>query len=287
MTVPPIRYPLPTFVALVSLILAAWWGAEGIKQIREELGRRVESIGSDQVPTQPNPMWTDSPIPRRGLLLHDDQSLLDKPDGSSAVTIGKRRIVEILNAWPLRGEPTHYLIRQDKLRGWVKADAVLLWDTRLVVRPPPQGLLVEGGMIPASYPSLPITAIDEALGTLTLAEWDPENAWELVRGFRKVKLAEVPPESLEILASPLEMKVILADPDSKPLRARAALGRLYIDASTPVSPQAGKILEPIFQRAGTPVPSARATLERIYENWRPDATWGSGEFRGIPLQLLP
>lgn len=275
--------------ALVLLALIGWRGADGIRRLRTELGRRVEAIVTDQVPTAADPRWTDAPIPRRGLLLRDDLRVAEKPDGAPSRTLGMRRIVSLLNVWPLRGEPTHYLIGQDQDRpiGWVKADDLLRWDTRLVVRPPQQGLAVEGGLVPSGSPPLAVTAIDGPAGILTLAEWDPDGPWRVIRGFRKARLAEIPAESLEVLATRKELLVMQKVQDPAPLRDRAVLGRLVLDASTPAPTEARQWLEPILRRAGPIRPSALATLTRINEDWRPDASWNGLEFRGIPLVLVP
>jgi hypothetical protein len=283
---PPIRYPLPTLIALIVLGLAAYFGADLLRALKSEVGKRVEQVVHDQVPTEPDPKLTQAPIPRRGLVLRDDVAATESPDGPVSLRIGLRRLVDVLSVWPLRGTPTHYRVQVGNATGWVKADELLIWDTRLVVRVPQEGLPAAGGTVLGGGPPLPIVAIDGKAGTVTLAEWDQQAPWKEVRRLVEIKLADLPGTAIEAFQVRREVLEAAGRKSGEGSRLRAALGRLVIGAGDPIAPEAAAQLAPVLDRVGPADPGGVLKLTRLNENWRPDASWNTQDFRGVPLQWM-
>jgi hypothetical protein len=299
---------LPTLLALILLGWLAWSGLDVARSLWADLSRAVERATTDQVPTAADPRLTSGPIPGRGLLLNDNTPAWTSPEpgAPAAETIGQRRIVDLLNVWPLRGEPTHFRVGSERPFGWITADQVLRWDTRLVVRADGQPLPLKetpGAGASAESPQitalglLPILAIDERTESVQLAVWDREAPWRRVRQTGWLPLRDLPADRIEVLVSRAELLALLRldpvsanSPSPRHLRLEAALGRLLDDA--PPDPQSRdaprRRLAPILDRVPPSLPlDSFAALSRINENWRPDATWGGVPFRGIPLDRLP
>lgn len=284
---PYVPYPLPSLIALLLVGAAVWWGADAISAARTEIVRRADVILRDQVPTEPNPAFTKAPIPRRGLLLRDDLPLNEKPDGPKRGTMGLRRIVDVLNVWPLRGEPTHYEIQSGNVSGWVKAEDLLPWDTRLVVRVPTSGLTTSEGALAGGGPPLPIVAIDAQTGTITLVEWDDLAPWQVVKRRVVVKVDQIPSEGFEVFLVRRELATASGNQVGEGTRPRAALGRLVTGGGAANDPAATAILAPVLDRVGPTDPERVLKLDLLNEGWKPDATWNSQGYRGVPIRLLP
>ncbi len=284
---PHVPYPLPTLLAVTVLGTATVLGANHIQHVWDQLKHKVEVVMTDQVPTEADPALVKAPVPRKGLLLRDDVPATERPDGGAVVTIGLRRIVEVLNVWPPRGETTHYRIQVGKNTGWVKADDVLIWDTRLVVRVPGAGLPSHDGTIAGGGPPLPITAIDAQAGTVTLVEWDPQGPWRAMKRRLTVKLADVPAGSIEVFLVRAELLTLIGRQAPADARARAALGRLVLEAGSELDPKAIEHLAPVLDRVGTADGEGALKLTKVNEDWRPDASWNTQGFRGVPLSWLP
>lgn len=288
-------------LALVAAGVLAWQGVGLIQSARDALATRLEQVTRDRVPTEPDPARISGPIPDRGLLLRDDTAATSTPEGGERETIGKRQFVAILNAWPLKGEPTHYRIGGDRPYGWVKADAILPWKTRLVVRPPGSRLPLAdqpGGQgsetaVAAGTP-LPVLAIDAKSGSIRCQTWGSSAPWGEPGRAGWIRLAELPPESLEVLLTRKELVKLLGRAEGQPSPDRRAVlaivGRLGDGDSVAEADLAAArdLLRPVLDQVGQrdAASSARSLAERN-ENWRADFNVGGVAFCGVPLSILP
>src|SRR5262245_31594776 len=110
---PPIRYPLPTLIALVVLALALWRGEAWTRPLRAALAARLaRAVEGPPVPHSDRPQVVAGPIFRKGLLLHDDVAVASRPGGPPVEldTIRHRMFVDIYDAWPLTGAATDYRV---------------------------------------------------------------------------------------------------------------------------------------------------------------------------------
>src|SRR5690242_6690914 len=108
---PPIRYPLPTLVALMLLGLLVWRGEAWTRSLRAAFAARLSrAVEGPPLPHSDRPQIVAGPIVRRALLLHDDVPVSDRPGGPASQTIRHRMIVDIYDVWPLTGQATHYRV---------------------------------------------------------------------------------------------------------------------------------------------------------------------------------
>jgi hypothetical protein len=301
MTPPPIRYPLPTLVALIILSLAVWRGEAMTRPLRSAVAARLtRAVEGPPIPHSDRPQVVAGPIIRKALLLHDDVAVADRPGGPVANTIQHRMFVEIYDAWPLTGEPTHYRVGNRRPIGWVRAVDLLTWDTRLVVRSPGGPLpLAEGPehAAPTSTAvgrsSLPVLGWSPS--ALRVAAWAPDHPWSEIDRRAWVRQASLPPASWGVWLSREELLALLrrslaASESPQRLRLRAILGRLLDDRPlTDADLRAAEAALPapsLANSAGSPA-EASDRLARANEDWSAETSWGGLSFRFIPLEALP
>ena len=291
MSPPPIRYPLPTLLALLVLSVLAW-SARGLiaaadHAVRNGLDRLVSG---PPVPASSEPM-RDGPLVRRVLLLRDDVDAAETPDGPAVETIRRRIFADVFDVWPLQGPPTHYRIGNRRPIGWVDAIDVLPWDTRLVVMPTngllsisetPDGPFAE---LPVGSESLPI--IGWEAGLIEIALWEAGLPWERVAGSAWIKSTDLPIESWGVWMSRSELLEALrralqgpGDAGSPPLSA--ILGSLGSESDNRAAALAA-LPDVIAQFKWEPNADR---LARINESWNPEARWSGLEFAAIPLGAL-
>lgn len=303
MSPPPIRYPLPTLVLLIALVVLARWGADLSRPLRAALTARLErAMAGPPVPSSSEPQRVAGPIVRRALLLHDDTPASALPGGPPVGTIRHRMIADVYDVWPLKGELTHYRIGSRRPIGWVAAADVLPWDTRLVIRAPegklaladapdgPAGAAVEVGAVP-----LPVVAWTE--GAIRVAVWAPDRPWAEVARLGWVPLADVPAEAWGVWLSRDELLALLrqvlspaAAAGAEVTRLRAILGRLGENSPlTAADLKAAETALPAvaFAGAGRATPQKSEALARLNEQWTPDASWSGLSFRAIPFSAFP
>jgi hypothetical protein len=298
---PPIRYPLPTLVALLILALAFWRGEAMTRPLRSALAARLaRAVEGPPLPHSDRPQVVAGPITRKALLLHDDVPAAERPGGAETETLRHRMFVEIYDAWPLTGEPTHYRVGNRRPIGWVRAAELLPWDTRLVVRSPDGPLPMAGRpdqAAPTSTPlgrsSLPVLAWTP--DAVQVAAWNPDHPWSEIDRRAWVRQEALPPRCWGVWLSREELLALLrrsiAGSESPPrLRLRALLGRLLDDRPlTDADLQAARAALPSSSMtigAGSPA-EASDRLARANEDWSAEASWGGLSFQFIPLEMLP
>ena len=292
---PPIRYPLPSLVALILSSMLAWKGVEWSREWRSEMAARVKrAVEGPPVPSSPRPQVVAGPITRRALLLLDETPASARPDGPKVETIDRRMFVDIYDTWPSPGEVTHVRVGNRRAIGWVSANDVLEWETRLVIRAPggrlklagSPGEVLEVGPVP-----LPVLAWDDK--RIEVAVWDPAHPWSKVARKAWVSPADLGPEAWGVWISQVELPILLglANQEDDPMiaRLRAVLGRLTdgrpwtkaeVEAARPALPSL------VFARESNP----RRAAGRLAEaNASPtiDARWSGLSFRFLPLADLP
>ncbi len=300
---PPIRYPLPTLVALLLLALLFWRGESWTRSFRSAISARlIRAVEGPPIPHSDRPQLVAGAIIRRALLLHDDVAVADRPGGDPSATIRHRMFVDIYDVWPLKGEPEHYRVGNRRAIGWVRGVDLLCWDTRLVLRgegePVPLAEVPDHSPAPITLrSSLPVLAWrDDALW---VAVWDPDRPWTEVERREWVRTSALPAPYWGVWLSREELLALLRRTlapstdhaeSSEKLRLRALLGRLLDDR--PLSDE-----EVQAARARLPAPSLAITagtrdeasdrLARVNEEWSPEASWGGVTFRFVPLETLP
>lgn len=294
MSPPPIRYPLPTLVLAAALALIAWRGAAWTASWRAALAARwARVVAGPPVPSSTTPMVVAGPIVRRVLLLAEPTPATARPGGPVVTSIDRRIFADVYDLWPLSGPPTHYRIGNRRPIGWVAAEAVLPWDTRLVVRAPAGGLPLDGeGRSPARSTSAVLPVVGWSDRAVELADWAPEAPWSAVGRRGWVPLEAVPDDAWGAWLSRVELLALLrralaGQGDGVP-RVAAILGprdRAY--APRDVAAARAALPAPVARIAG-PTPTAAAErLARLNEQWAPDASWSGLSFRAVPLGDLP
>ncbi|WP_435010895.1 hypothetical protein P12x_002185 [Tundrisphaera lichenicola] len=296
---PPIRYPLPSLVALVLVGLLVWKGAEWSSDWRAEMAVRARRVlEGPPVPSSPRPRVVAGPIIRRALLLRDETPVTGRPNGPTSETIDRRMFVDVYDTWPEPGPPTHVRIGNRRPIGWVSIADVLPWDTRLVVRAPGGRLSI--GESPEG-PTRSVTVGDGSLPVLAMegqavqvAVWEPGQPWSAVARSGWVRLDDLPAGSWGVWISQFELPILLrlafdrqADPSL--IRLRTVLGRLAdaipltiedLDAAKPALPAL------LFDRESN-LPNTAARLAQANLDAESEASWSGLRFRFLPLSDLP
>jgi hypothetical protein len=302
-TPPPIRYPLPTLILLVALIVLARWGADLLEPLRVAVASRWErALAGPPVPSSSEPQRLAGPIVRRALLLHDDTPASALPGGPPGETIRHRMIADVYDVWPLAGGPTHYRIGSRRPFGWVASADVLPWDTRLVIRAPEGTLSLADSPdgspgAPMTVGPIPLPVVAWTERAIRLAVWAPDRPWSEVSRFGWVPRADVPAEAWGVWLSRDELltlirRILAADvsEEAKTTRLRAILGRLADNQpiTSAALEEAQTVLPAVVfpDEAMTPKETSE-TLARLNEQWTADASWSGLSFRSIPLSALP
>jgi hypothetical protein len=300
MQLPAIRYPLPTLVLVLLLGLVVWRGEAMTRPLRAALAERLNrEIKGPDYPSSDKPQVIAGPIIRKGLLLHDETAVSETPVAPPSRSIRLRMFVEVFDVWPMAGEPTHYRVGNREPIGWVRAQDLLPWSTRLVVRSP-EGIRDLSDKIPAlkavGRATLPV--LDGSRDPIGLAVWEPDRPWTQVARRAEVKIAVLSAEawgawlSREELLALLRRSLAATDrPTAEAqLRIRAVLGRLLDDrplTDSDLTAARAALPEPVFTVSPITSETASDRLARINEQWAPEASWGGLAFQFIPLSALP
>jgi hypothetical protein len=295
---PPIRYPLPTILALILTTLLAWFGAEMTKEWRAEMAQRLRlAVDGPPVPNSPRPEVFAGPITKRALLLLDQTPATSRPNGPTVETIGWRMFVDVYDTWPSPGPVSHVRVGNRKPSGWVPVGDVLPWDTRLVIQVPggrlklaetPEGTAqsVEVGRL-----SLPVLAWTEK--AVEVAVWDQANPWSKIARRGWVRLGDLPTEAWGIWISQVELPILLglANQGESPrlARLRAVLGRLTDNhpwSSSDVETITKTLPAFLFEGETNPQKSAGRLAEANAQS-SSEAGWSGLTFRFLPLGDLP
>ncbi|AGA26187.1 hypothetical protein [Singulisphaera acidiphila] len=300
---PPIRYPLPTLVLLVILGLITWRGETMIRPLKSALAERWQrQFEGPPVPNSTEPKVVAGPIIRKALLLHDDVITSDHPAGSPSETIRLRMFVDIYDVWPLSGPPDFYRVGNRRPIGWVNANDLLPWETRLVVHVPDDGSAAADARASndhrptTSRPALPV--LSWTADSVEVARWDEALPWQAVSGRVPIRLAALRPEDWGVWISRPELLSLLRRTGPNPgepaktTRLRAILGRLSDDRPLSAKDQAAAIAflpAQVFMPEGNlmSILGSNESLARVNENWKPEASWGGVSFQFLPLSALP
>ena len=296
---PPIRYPLPTMLAVLLASLLAWKGAGWSKQWRSEMAGRLRlAVEGPPVPNSPRPQVVAGSMTRRALLLLDETPVTARPNGPTVETIDRRMFVDVYDTWPSPGPVSHVRVGNRRPIGWVKATDVLEWDTRLVLRLPGGRLKLSRSRelestreVEVGPMALPV--VGWAARAVEVAVWDPARPWSTVARRGWVRSGDLPPEAWGVWISQVELPILLglANRGDSPsmVRLRAVLGRLAENRSwTAADLDAAREALPPAVFSGEP--DAGIAAGRLAEaNARPtsDASWSGLTFRFLPLSDLP
>ena len=295
---PPIRYPLPTLIALLLASLLLWRGEAWTRGLRADVARRFQrAVEGPPVPNSARPMVVAGPIVRRALLLEGETVATTRPGGPAAGTIDRRMFVDLYDTWPEPGPATHLRVGNRRPIGWIEAAKALEWDTRLVIRveggklklsdsPGGVGSMVDVGSVP-----IPVVAWEKG-GAVEVATWEPGRPWSAVARKGWARPEDLPAGSWGVWISQVELPILVRRSiDSDPALARlaAVLGRLA--DNRPLTREdlgaARAALPAVVFRPGA---DRDAVAGRLAEaNARPvaDAGWSGLSFRFLPLDDLP
>ncbi len=289
---PPIRYPLPSALALTLALLLVWRGEAWTRAWRSEVASRVtRAVNGPPVPRSNRPMVVAGPIIRRGLLLRESTPVFDRPRGPETETIDRRMFVDLYDEWPDPRKPTHYRVGNRLPIGWVLADSLLPWTTRLVVRPPSGRLVVDGVEVEVGSVACPV--LNWRADAVEVATWTRDRPWEAVDRQGWVRLEDLPAEAWGVWISQVELpnllRLAISGNDPEVVRLRALLGR--IAAVDPLTPDDLKLARPalppvVFAPEATR-PLAVDRLAEANAQPRADARWSGLSFRFLPLTDLP
>jgi len=290
---PPIRYPLPSLVALILVAALAWRGEGWTRAWRAEVAAQARrALEGPPVPRSSRPQIVVGPIVRRGLLLRDSTPLADRPNGPTTGQIDRRMFVDIYDQWPDPRNPTHVRVGNRQPLGWISAPALLPWSTRLVVRPPSGRLIVDGGAVAVGSVACPV--LNSRADAVQVATWTNDHPWEAVDRVGWVPLVDLPPEAWGVWISQVELPSLLrlaigSQAEPGVVRLRAVLGR--ITGGEPFTPTDLSLARPalpspVFAPATTR-PGAVDRLAEANAQPRTDARWSGLSFRFLSLTDLP
>ncbi|MEW4567192.1 hypothetical protein AB1L88_04930 [Tautonia sp. JC769] len=302
MTPPPIRYPLPTLVVLVALGLLAWRGRDWVASVSEPVWAGIDRLRSGPpFPESTEPMRREGAIARKVLVLREGVSVTDVPGGAVVESIRRRIFADVYDVWPLGGTPTHYRIGNRQPIGWVEADAVLPWDTRLVVRP--VGSEIRLRTDPAdergsslSLDGTPLPIVEWGSDAVRVAVWDRAEPWGAVDRWGWVRLGELPPDAIGVLLTRselLELLRIAIEPEragAPPPRVLAMLGMVDSGASLTAEQAEGfrrTLPDSMVRIRGLADGGSVEQLGRINDFWSPDVMWSGIAYQAIPLSSIP
>ena len=296
---PPIHYPLPTLVVLILLSCLTWKGAEWSRAWRASVADRLQRAAlGPPVPNSKTPIIVAGPIHRRGLLLRDQTVVTDRPKGSTLETIERRMFVDVYDVWPDTGAISHVRVGNRRPLGWVEASAVLLWDTRLVIRPPTGRLSLSDRLdgqdaVEVEVGSTPVPILAWNGSQIEVATWESGRSWASVARRGWVDATSLPPEAWGCWISQVELPILLrqsleADPST--VRLQAILGKLADRRSfTRADVEAAQLALP-KQVTLRENPDPKAVLDRLAEanaHPRTDASWSGLSFHFLPMIDLP
>ena len=288
---PPIRYPLPSLIALILVALIAWRGEVWTRSWRAEIAARFDrALNGPPVPRSSGPQVVAGPVVRRGLLLRDGVAVADRPRGPATGTIERRMFVDLYDEWPNAATPTHYRVGNRQPLGWIDAAALLAWNTRLVVRPPSGRLSVDGKESEVGSVACPV--LNWRADAVEVAIWSPDQPWAQVDQRGWIRLADLPPDAWGVWISRVELPNLLRlalDGEPDVVRLVAVLGK--VTAADPLTTAelvaARPALPPIVFDPATRSPGAVNRLAEANAQPRTDARWSGLSFRFLPLSDLP
>jgi hypothetical protein len=294
---PPIRYPLPTLIAMLMLGLVAWRGAGWVHAVSEAVSSRWQRVvEGPPVPSSTSPMVVAGPIIRRGLILRDGTPVSSRPEAKPTDSITRRIFVDIFDLWPLKGPPTHFRVGNRGPIGWVASTDCLAWDTRLVIRAPGGRLALarkfDGPTAEVDVGSFPMPVTAWQAGWVEVAIWRSDQPWSSVESRGWLDLERLPRSSVGVLLAREELPALLLgldDPASqRRARLRAVLGRLGEDPSWSARDVdlAFKALPAcVSARSAGVNPSERLAVLNASPAF--DVAWSGHKFKFVPLDDLP
>lgn len=296
---PPIRYPLPTLIAIVLVSLLVWKGEAWTRPTRAALAERLKrAVEGPPVPNSARPQVVAGRATRRALLLHDATPAAARPGGRTTTTIEPKAIVGVFDIWPATGPTTHLRVGQRTAVGWIGAGDALAWSNRLVLRLPSErvDLAPTADSATASPPfavgDQPAPVVGWTDRAVEVVVWDRAEPWTRVARRGWVSRTAIPAEAWAVWISDVELPIALRlaiGDDPGAARILAALGHLVDgQAWSPADRLASAAaLPPGLPPAPSDPRQARARLAEANANPRVDAAWGGFSFRALPLDHLP
>ena len=233
MSLPAIRYPLPSLALAALLTALVWQGSAWIGRIwRKAIVEARREVLGQEYPASDRPMAVNEVLPKKVLLLRAPLEAMKKPGGAIAETIHRRSIAHVYDVWPQTGPPTHYRIGTfERAIGWVGADVVLPWDLRLVVRPLEKSLSMRDS--PTSPPQQVALAIAEVplpiiawnAEAVEVAIWERDRPWVKVERRGWLKIESISPQGWGVLLTGDELSDALRRTRSRDQSADRAQGR--------------------------------------------------------------
>jgi hypothetical protein len=133
-------------------------------------------------------------------------------------------------------------------------------------------------------------------GSIEVATWETDRAWQAVRGRVPLREAEVPPGDWGVWISRDELLNLLrrlgpgAREPVEITRLRALLGRLSDDrplSRDDLSTAQHALPPPAFAIKAAGAEVASEELARANEAWTPEAAWAGLSFQFVPLSSFP
>jgi hypothetical protein len=289
---------LPTLAALILVALIVWRGEGWIRRTSAAIAapfKRV--IAGPDYPKSAHPQVFAGTLTRKVLRLRENLAVRATPGGWETATFRARGFSDLFDVWPRRGAPTHYRVGNENLTGWVEADDVIPWDTRLAVRlgagPTELRAGASGGLatrVESPGGVFPVLAWED--GAIKIAVWDAGLPWSKLAGIGWISAEQVPGNvwaalltDAEIVAARRAARRAEKSTESLRVRMRTLLGLLLTDQRLSDDDLAAV-------RAVMP-----ARVVSLLEAPRPGdesliptdaaASWSGLSFRALPLVALP
>jgi hypothetical protein len=290
---------LPTILVATLLALVSWRGAALARPWVQTLRARWHrAVAGPDYPASDGPRVVAGPIVRRALLLRDDLPASATPGGAVAETIRRRMIACIYDDWPLSGPPAFERIGNSRRPiGWVPAEALLPWDTRLVVQAPSGSIRLASepdgaGAAPVEVGSSPLPVLAWRDGSIRVAAWDRDHPWSRVARIGWAKSADLPATSWGVLLSQEEIDNLLRQALSPAApspfdRLRSLVGLAPDALLTAADLAAARAALPPIAFEVTPPKDRSPLIAAVNARPAADASWGGFAFRFVPLRALP
>ncbi len=307
MSVPTIRYPLPSLLLAAFLGALAWRGSSFLARTWSKaiVSARRSAFGQEY-PASDRPMSVDDVLVKKVLLLQAPLDATKKPGGAKAETLRRRSLALVYDMWPDSAAPAYFRIgTAERAIGWVGRDVAMPWDTRLVVRP--TASLLRLSDLPTSAPGngvpilkdVPLPVLSWNANAVEVAVWARDRPWSKIDRRGWLKIDAIAPSSLGVLLTQEELSDALRralDPKTNPPiapkaeRLQSVLGLPIGDPLlSPESVETARADLPafVFGDATIGVADRPALLAKINERSTPDASWDSTRLWFVPLNALP
>lgn len=304
MKAPTVRYPFFWLIGLLAvgwIIRLSWPLTEPLRAAAESNWRRM--VDGPPFPASSEPKRIAGSFVERGLLLSEPTPVTDVPEGRTTESIRRRIFVDVYDVWPVQpaDQPAFYRVGNERPLGWVRADQLLVWPTRLAIRWPSTA-----GSSDTTTLSAPVGATSGVVGPLPILNWNADamevGLWEVNQAWRSlastswISSTSVPVSARGILLSRVELLELLrrsTEADSpearESLRLRAIFGQIFGPrrAEHPSDVEVIRKYLPAWTSSGTHARELSEELSSYASDWRSDVDLSGVGYRLVPLNLLP